>query len=138
MTKFELVIFDCDGVLVDSERISNQVFADMLNELGIPVALEYMFEHFMGNSMSHCMDLVAGLLGSAPPVDFAERYRERVRTAFASDLQAVAGIEAAVNRIELPYCVASSGDHDKIRTTLGITGMLPHFEGKLFSGTEVA
>lgn len=138
MTKFELVIFDCDGVLVDSERISNQVFADMLNELGIPATLDYMFEHFVGHSMNYCMELVARLLGHRPPADFVDRYRERVNTAFASKLEAVHGIEAALEQIDLPTCVASSGDHDKMRTTLGITGLLSRFERRIFSVTEVA
>lgn len=138
MTKFELVIFDCDGVLVDSERISNRVFADMLGEIGIPVTLDYMFEHFMGRSMGYCIGLVTALLGQPTPNDFAERYREKVKAAFASQLRAVEGIEAALNQISLPFCVASSGDHDKMRTTLGMTGLLPRFEGKLFSVTEVA
>jgi HAD superfamily hydrolase (TIGR01509 family) len=138
MTKFELVIFDCDGVLVDSERISNQIFADMLNELGVPATLDYMFDHFFGHSMRHCMGLVATLLGRLPPADFADRYRERLKLAFVAELKAVDGIEAALNRINLPFCVASSGDHDKMRTTLGITGLLPRFDGKLFSVTEVS
>jgi HAD superfamily hydrolase (TIGR01509 family) len=138
MKKFELVIFDCDGVLVDSERISNQVFADMLNELGVPATLDYMFDHFFGHSMRHCMDLVATLLGRLPPADFADCYRERLKSAFVAELKAVQGIESALNQIGLPFCVASSGDHDKMRTTLDITGLLPRFDGKLFSVTDVA
>ena len=137
MTQFQLVIFDCDGVLVDSERLSNQVFADMLNELGFPATLDYMFDHFVGHSMAYCLDLVARLLGQPPPANFADQYRERVKDAFVAKLQTVDGIETALNEIKLPYCVASSGDHDKRRTTLGITGLLPRFDGKLFSVTEV-
>ena len=135
---FQLVIFDCDGVLVDSERLSNQVFADMLGEIGIAVTLDYMFDNFMGHSMAYCMDRVAFLLGHPPPSDFAVNYRTRSKRAFESDLKAIPGIAAALDAIELPLCVASSGDHDKMRTTLGVTGLLPRFEGKLFSATEVA
>lgn len=133
----ELVIFDCDGVLVDSERITNQVFAQMLNEIGIPVTLEDMFVHFVGRSMDQCLALISDLLKHEPPDDFVEVYRMRTKAALESSLTAVPGIEAALNEIELPYCVASSGDHDKMRTTLGIVGLLPRFEGKLFSVTEV-
>ena len=138
MNKFELVIFDCDGVLVDSERITNQVFAQMLNELGITVTLGDMFERFVGRSMNQCLDLISELLGHAPPADFAENYRIRTKVALESQLTPVPGIEAALDNIKLPCCVASSGDHDKMRTTLGITGLLPRFEGRLFSVTEVA
>ncbi len=137
-TAFELVIFDCDGVLVDSERLSNQVFADMLGEIGIAVTLDYMYDNFMGHSMAHCLELVASLLGRPPGPGFADTYRRRLRQAFEADLQAVSGIAAALDAIGRPYCVASSGDHDKMRTTLGITGLLPRLEGKLFSVTEVA
>ncbi|MET0963405.1 MAG: HAD family hydrolase [Noviherbaspirillum sp.] len=138
MLQFELVIFDCDGVLVDSERITNQVFADMLNEIGLPVTLGDMFEKFVGRSMGQCLDLVADMLGTQPPEEFVSHYRKRTTSALLSALTAVPGIEDALDKIRLPYCVASNGDHDKMRTTLGITGLLPRFEGRLYSVTEVA
>lgn len=134
---FELVIFDCDGVLVDSEPITNRVFADMLNELGVPITLEEMFERFMGHSMAHCMGIVRELLGREPPVDFEQEYRERAARALAQELKPVEGIVEVLDILEIPCCVASSGDHDKMRTTLGLTGLLPRFEGRLFSVTQV-
>jgi beta-phosphoglucomutase-like phosphatase (HAD superfamily) len=70
----ELVIFDCDGVLVDSELITNRVFASMLDELGVQVTLEYMFEKFVGRSMAYCCDLVAGMLKGPIPDNFLEHY----------------------------------------------------------------
>ena len=138
MRAFELVIFDCDGVLVDSERITNRIFAQMLNELGLAVTLDDMFERFVGHSMAHCLDIITELLGRMPPAGFADEYRIRTRAAIDSELRAVPGIVEAIDKIHLPYCVASSGDFDKMRTTLGITGLLPRFEGRLFSVTEVA
>ena len=137
MLQFDLVIFDCDGVLVDSERITNQVFADMLNEIGLPVTLEDMFEKFVGRSMSQCLELITEMLGTQPPEDFVNNYKRRTTSALLSKLTAVSGIENALDKIRLPFCVASSGDHDKMRTTLGITKLLPRFEGKLYSVTEV-
>ena len=89
MSQFELVIFDCDGVLVDSERITNQVFAQMLNELGIPVTLSDMFERFVGRSMNQCLDLISELLGHSPPADFAENYRIRTKAALELQLSPV-------------------------------------------------
>ena len=140
MNEFQLVIFDCDGVLVDSELITNRVFVEMLNELGIPVTLEYMFEYFVGRSMAHCHALISEMLMRPIPDTFAEDYRTRTTQALESQLKAVPGIEAtldAIGSIGVPYCVASSGSHEKMRTTLGITGLLARFDGKLFSVTEV-
>jgi len=138
VTRFDLVIFDCDGVLVDSEVIVNRVFADLLNELGANVTLDYMFENFVGYSMAHCMELVQKLLGREPPPDFERTHKERTKAALAAALAPVPGIADVLAALTVPCCVASSGDHEKMRTTLGITGLLPHFEGRLFSVTEVA
>jgi HAD superfamily hydrolase (TIGR01509 family) len=137
MTNFQLVIFDCDGVLVDSERITNVVFAEMLLELGLSFSLEDMFERFVGRSMSQCMQIIAELLGSQPPENFVSSYQLRTKKALQQHLTAVPGIANALDRIALQYCVASSGDHEKMRTTLGLTGLLPRFEGRLYSVTEV-
>jgi len=137
MAGYELVIFDCDGVLVDSERITNQVFAEMLNALGLHFTLEDMFEQFVGHSMAYCLEKISVNLGKALPEDFVASYRTRTTAALTANLVAVPGIEEALDQITLPYCVASNGDHEKMRTTLGLTGLWPRFEGKVFSGTEV-
>ena len=136
--RFALVVFDCDGVLVDSELITNRIFASMLNELGIPVTLEDMFEQFVGRTMATCLEKVAGLLGRPVPGDFVERYQVRINAALKAELRPVPGIEAVLDEIKVPYCVASSGSHEKMQTTLGITGLLPRFQGRIFSATEVA
>jgi HAD superfamily hydrolase (TIGR01509 family) len=134
----ELVIFDCDGVLVDSEPIANRVFAQALAELGLHLTDAQMFDYFLGRSMDDCMNVVAQLLGRAPPENFLSDLQRRTFGVFASELHATPCIEYALDRIAVPCCVASSGDHDKMRTTLGITGLLPRFEGRLFSVTQVA
>jgi HAD superfamily hydrolase (TIGR01509 family) len=137
---FSLVIFDCDGVLVDSEIITNRVFATMINELGVPVTLDDMFEKFVGRTMSYCCGLITQMSGRPLPEDFVAQYRLRTTAALHAELRAVPGIENALDAIDargLPYCVASSGSHDKMRTTLGITGLFARMAGKLFSVTEV-
>jgi HAD superfamily hydrolase (TIGR01509 family) len=136
--RFGLVIFDCDGVLVDSELITNRVFAGMLNELGIAVTLEDMFEQFVGRSMPQCLQLITKMLGRPVPPHFAEEYQTRSAAALRSELKAVPDIEIVLAAIRTPYCVASSGTHEKMQTTLGITGLLPQFRGKMYSVTEVA
>lgn len=136
--KFELVIFDCDGVLVDSEMITNRIFAQMLNELGIPISVEEMFERFVGRSMPQCLEIITGLLGHPVPDGFVDDYYSRSRTALKLELKAVPDIETALASINLPFCVASSGTHEKMQTTLGVTGLLEQFRGKIYSVTEVA
>jgi HAD superfamily hydrolase (TIGR01509 family) len=135
---FKLVIFDCDGVLVDSERITNEVFCTMLNELGLAVTLEDMFERFVGRSLPQCMALIAEMRGGEPiPATFHEDLRMRAGTALRDHVKPIPGIEAALSALQTSYCVASSGEHAKIRLTLGATGLLPLFEGKIFSVVDV-
>lgn len=138
MPRFDLVIFDCDGVLVDSERITNGVFAAMLKEIGLPVTLDDMFERFVGLSMARCLEQVAAMLGKAPPAGFEADYRRRAQAALEAELQAVPGVAAMLDALPLPYCVASNGSHDKMRATLGLTGLLPRFAGRMFSAADVA
>ena len=138
MKRFGLVIFDCDGVLVDSELITNRVFAQMLNELGIALTLEDMFERFVGRSMPQCLEIITKLLGRPVPQQFVSEYHARSAAALRSELKTVPGIETVLAEIRTPYCVASSGTHEKMHTTLGITGLLPQFRGKMYSVTEVA
>jgi HAD superfamily hydrolase (TIGR01509 family) len=135
---FDLVIFDCDGVLVDSELITNRIFVRMLNDLGLPLSLDDMFEKLVGRSMPQCLELIEGMLGRPVPDDFERNYRERTAAALKSEVKAVPGIEAALAVLEVPFCVASSGTHEKMNTTLGVTGLLPKFQHRMYSVTEVA
>ena len=138
MSHFDLIIFDCDGVLVDSEVITGRVFADMLNELGLDVTLDDMFELFVGHTMVYCFAKVREMLGRELPDTFIADMRTRVTEALEAGVQPVDGIHHALSRISLPTCVASGGDHHKMRTTLGATGLLNQFEGRLYSVTQVA
>jgi HAD superfamily hydrolase (TIGR01509 family) len=137
----QLVIFDCDGVLVDSEVITNRVFAQMLGELGMHFTLPEMFERFVGRSMTQCCELIAELLQRPVPAEFVEQFHHRASVALAAELKAVAGIEATLDLLDahrVPYCVASNGTAEKMRLTLGHTGLLSRFEGKRFSVDQVA
>lgn len=134
---YDLVIFDCDGVLVDSERITAVVFAAMLGEIGLDVGIDEIFDRFVGRSMDQCLQIIAGLLGRPVPPGFAEDYRLRSAAALEARVRPVPGIEAAIAALGLPYCVASNGTHDKMRTTLRSTGLFDAFGGRLFSVTDV-
>ena len=137
----DLVLFDCDGVLVDSEPIANRVLAELLGEIGLPMSYDETVRTFIGHSMRVCLDLIAERLGRPAPADFAERYHARAEAAFRRELRPVPGVDAVLDFVErglaVPFCVASSSDHTTLRTTLGVTGLLPRVEGRLFSATEV-
>jgi HAD superfamily hydrolase (TIGR01509 family) len=134
----ELVIFDCDGVLVDSEVITNRVFASMLQGIGLPLSIEWLFEHFVGRSMQHCWHEIGRMLGHEVPSAFRDEFQLRSLAALREQVKAVAGIEAVLDSLPVACCVASSGGHEKMATTLGATGLLTRFQGRLFSATEVA
>jgi HAD superfamily hydrolase (TIGR01509 family) len=136
--KFGLVIFDCDGVLVDSELITNRIFVRMLNELGLALSLEDMFERFVGRSMPQCLEIITKLLRRPVPPQFVEEYQTRSAAALKAELKAVPDIETVLATLRIPFCVASSGTHEKMQTTLGVTGLLPQFRGKMYSVSEVA
>jgi HAD superfamily hydrolase (TIGR01509 family) len=132
------VIYDCDGVLVDSEPLANRALAETLTELKLPLTPEDSTRRYMGRSWSYVVEDVARRAGGTAPAELEELYRERLLAAFAEGLTAVPGVERALDAIELPACVASSGEMAKIRFTLRHTGLLERFEGRLFSAEEVA
>jgi HAD superfamily hydrolase (TIGR01509 family) len=134
----QLVIFDCDGVLVDSERLCNQAMADELALLGVELTLRETIDQFIGRSMPQCLQVVEGLLGAPPPADFGVRLAVRTRAALEHSLQPVEGVGAVLDGLVVPFCVASNGNLAKMHFTLGHTRLLPRFEGRLFSADGVA
>lgn len=130
---WQLIIFDCDGVLVNSEPISNRIMAEVLTENGLPMRLEDCYTHFMGRTMSDCVDILASRFGHTAAEDFVAEVRERTLEALRAEIEPVPGVAAALARIALPTCVASSGQLIKMRTTLHATGLLEHFGDRLFS-----
>jgi HAD superfamily hydrolase (TIGR01509 family) len=134
------ILFDCDGVLVDSERITNGVWARLLTEIGLPMTTEQSLAIFMGNSMPRCVAIVEERLGRPAPGDLLPRFYEESAVALARDITPVAGIVPLLDWLEargVPYAVASNGEHAKMRVTLGATGLWERFEGRRFSATEV-
>ncbi|WP_019870684.1 HAD family hydrolase [Salinispora oceanensis] len=137
-TPVELVIFDCDGVLVDSERIAVRVNTTLGAELGWPLTEAEVIERFIGRSSASIGEQIAARLGEQVAARWAERFDLAHRQAVDAGLTAVDGIDEALDEITLPTCVASSGTHEKMRHTLGRTGLYPRFAGRIFSATEVA
>ena len=131
------IIFDCDGVLVDSEPLSIEVDRQMLAELGWHLSLDEIIERFVGRSHEHFIQEVTKYLGVPPPPEWDEKSTPLYRAAYEKSLKPVDGIVAALDRLKLLFCVASSGTHEKMAFTLGLTGLLNRFEGHMFSATEV-
>ena len=136
--RFELVIFDNDGVLVDSEWHANGILADLLCEAGLPSTRESCIAEYMGSTMARVRKVAEGRLGRPLPADLEDRYHERLFETFRTTLTAVPGVADALTQIETPTCVASSGTHERIRLSLTTTGLLGRFEGRIFSAQDVA
>ena len=133
-----MVIFDCDGVLVDSERLTHQVVVDMLAEQGVALGFDEAVDRFIGMSMANGLVQLKALLGGELPADFLPEMGRRTRAAFRAGLTAVPGVEAVLDGLQRPFCVASNGNHAKVNFTLGHTGLLPRFTGRIFTADDVA
>jgi HAD superfamily hydrolase (TIGR01509 family) len=135
--RFDLVIFDNDGVLVDSEPVANTLLARLLTERGYPCTVEESIAQFMGRSVPQVRVLVEERLGRALAPDLEARYVGELYPSFQSWLQPIPGVIEALRAIDLPVCVASSGTHERIRLTLGCTGLWERFGGRVFSAQDV-
>ncbi|MFH9016016.1 HAD family hydrolase [Streptomyces sp. NPDC017943] len=139
--RYDLVIFDNDGVLVDSEPISNRHLAAYLTELGHATTYEESLRDYMGSAMHRVHDLVEERTGRRLPEDFDDVFHARVFAAFERDLKPVEGVEDVLQKLTadaVPYCVASSGSHERIRVGHRTTGLDRWFdEGRVFSSQDV-
>lgn len=136
----KLVIFDNDGVLVDSERLSNVVFAALITENGLPTSFEESVECYMGKRTTDCVVEIERRLGRALPSDFIEVYEHRCNDMLRRELTAVDGVEELLDSLDAnktPYCIASSGTPDEIALRLTATGLDVRFDGNVYSGTQV-
>ena len=131
------MIFDCDGVLVDSDRISLRIQAERISALGLELSYEDCVRDFLGLGMPATLRILAERLGRPVPEEWEEELDAAVRKGFRRELTPVPGIVEALQEIELPICVASSGSHEKMRLTLGLTGLWDRFAGRIFSADEV-
>lgn len=137
----ELVIFDCDGVLVDSEPVANSILAGAITRLGFPMSVADTRAAFVGLSMGQILVNIPELTGRPVPEDWRENVQAETYAAFRESLRAVPGAGEVVARIQaakIPLCVASSGSLDKMELTLGLTGLRRYFGDRLFSSTMVA
>jgi phosphoglycolate phosphatase-like HAD superfamily hydrolase len=130
--KYNCIIFDCDGVLVDSEAISAKVFQEMILELGAEIDFETVLEQITGTSMKENLRFFSENIDGELPDDFETEFRKRSYEAFKTDLKPIKGIHDLLKKIKVPVGVASSGPVEKIRLNLTTTNLI-HFLGKTFS-----
>jgi HAD superfamily hydrolase (TIGR01509 family) len=136
--RFKLVIFDCDGVLVDSEPIINRAHAEVVTACGYPITEKILVERFCGMSDPDMLDIIEREWGRALPVSYAERVGLMVEAGFRQSLAPIEGVAEVLDSLRLPICVASSSSLEQIRKKLEITGLLGRFGEQLFSATMVA
>ena len=135
----ELIIFDCDGVLVDSERVANTVLNDALLALGLPYTVEKTIASFMGRSMKSCIAQIEQELGRPLSPQWLDQIQADTFKAFETTLTEVAGVSAMLDQLQPRFksCVASSGDYTKLHTTLTKTQLKQRFDGRIFSAVDV-
>ncbi len=133
-----LVIFDCDGVLVDTERIAVRIDVKVLAELGWILTEAEVVERFMGRTDAYMTAEIEAHLGRPLPPGWEDPFHDWYRKAFEAELAPVPGIVEALDAITIPTCVASSGTHERMRFTLGLTGLYARFAGRIFGAGDVA
>lgn len=137
MSNLELIIFDCDGVLVDSEPIVNRIFAETLTDAGFTITYEEVAQQFVGKSLATCLELIESTYGRPVPPHWLEQGKQREIAALQQELQPTPGIAAALEQISLPRCVASNSSSRHMQLVLELTGLLHQFDGNLYSAHQV-
>ncbi len=134
----QLIIFDCDGVLVDSESLSCRVIAEEITALGYPMTTDEAIHEFAGGSMQRVRDFILRQTGKPSPPHLEETYRQRTYALFRDELQPIAGIDNALRQINTQSCVASNGPLEKIVQNLQTTRLAHHFApNHLFSAYQI-
>ena len=137
MSRFQLVIFDCDGVLVDSETVALPVLREMLAELDAQLELPEVHRRFGGLSIPQVMTAVTDTLGATPPADLEAEFMRRSEDALRTGLVPIDGVSDLLVGLELPFCTASNAESEEIRVNLEIAGLRQHFGDRIFTANDV-
>ena len=137
MENIKCIIFDCDGVLVDSEIIGNQILISMAKEFGLEMTIETAIEKFNGRSLKDCFNQIENLINKKLPNDFETEYRKKTFEAFKNELKPINGVKKFIDGLNVSYCVASSGPIEKIVLNLTTTELINKFENKIFSSYQI-
>lgn len=138
MTRVELVILDCDGVLIDSEIISARMLVSELAGLGVPIDLPYVARHFLGRSYPTVMAEIRRDFGVTLPPEFEDQYRDRLLAAFGRELKIMPGVPAMLDDLAVPVCVATSSSPKRVRMSLDLVGLWPRLGHVTFTASEVS
>ena len=132
-----LVIFDCDGVLVDSEPIANRTLVEQLRKVGVSIPESEVMRRFVGKTRAQCLALAAEIRGRALPERFGEEWDTALFEALRNEVKPSPGVPEMLRELTVPCCAASNGMPDRVRVTLGAAGLLPNFEGRIFTSADV-
>jgi len=135
--KIELVIFDCDGVLVDSELLSAQMVIEVFAEIGVSVDLPFVYKYFVGHSFTTVAAQYARDHGKNIPENFVEEYRRRLLESFDGHLKPMLGIEDVLSKLSVASCVATGSSPTRVAKSLAVTGLMHHFERTVFTTSLV-
>ena len=136
MSRYDLVIWDCDGVLIDSERLAVRTESRILTELGWPLSEADVVERFVGRSSRYMQSVIEERLGRR--VDWKDQFERRVQEVCERELEPVEGVIDALDAINIASCVASSSSHAMLQFKLGLTGLSERFAGRIYSADDVA
>jgi len=137
MQNYSSIIFDCDGVLVDSEDLSNQVLIDMAADLGIVIDMDYVHQQFVGKHLGTIFATFEKQIQQPLAANFEQEYRRLTFEAFQQHLQPISGVHSLLEQLIKPFCVASNGPIHKIELNLKHTQLFPFFENKIFSAYQI-
>ena len=138
MPRFDLIIFDCDGVLIDSEVISTHTLLDALRAHGLDVDIDYVRKTYLGRTISVVKSDYVRLAGRDLAENFEDEFLTRLFEAYRRELTPMPGVIALIKALEVPFCMATSSSVERATVSLKVTGLLPFFAGRVFCASMVA
>ncbi|MEP1386135.1 MAG: HAD family hydrolase [Paraglaciecola sp.] len=133
----KLIIFDCDGVLIDSEILSKRVLLKMLNELGAKASGDYFDRHFLGHSYEHVSAKILEDYGVVLPKQFKDDYHQSLMQTFSKELVPTPELKVLLSQLKLPICVATSSSPERVKHALSVTELTDYFTNCVFTSSEV-
>jgi len=138
LENYDLIIFDCDGTLVDTEPLTNKLIGEMIRELGVDLSNKAAYDMFVGTSLSKITSFIEGKIAKTIPFDFEKEFRKRCKTLFEKELKIIPHADLFLDQLDKKVCIGSNGPKEKMAVTLKITSLLHHFDkGNMFSAYDL-